>query len=294
MMIPRRITIIGLGLIGCSLGMALKRAKGSEVEITGTSRTEETIKIALQRGAIDRPQPKLKEAVSGAELVIIATPISAIPEVFQEIREHLPSGSIVTDTASTKAQVVRWAAEFLPPQVRFVGGHPMAGKERAGPLEAEASLFERKAYCLIPSPAADERAMEACVALSKAVGAFPIVLSAEEHDKIAAGASHILILLSAALISATSAHPSWPLIARIAGNGFRDLSRLASGSPRLHFDICITNKENIIEWLDRYMDELRRYREILAGSSQELLEILERARDKRERWIRFRAEGREL
>ena len=144
----KRITIIGTGLIGGSLGMALKAARLPGLEIVGHDSDRGSATRAEKSGAIDHAEHNLPRAVSGAGMVIIAVPVLTVREVMQQVAPHLVKGTVVTDTTSTKAHVMRWAREALPEHVYFVGGHPMAGKETAGIANAEASLFRGKAYCI--------------------------------------------------------------------------------------------------------------------------------------------------
>jgi prephenate dehydrogenase len=149
-----RIAIIGTGLIGGSIGLALKAAKLAEIEVVGFDLERNVAADAKRLGAVDRNAPSLPEVARGAKMVIIATPPLAVGGVMQEISEHLVEGAVVTDTASTKVEVRRYAQEFLPEHVSYVGGHPMAGKEAQGIKNAEATLFQGAAYCVIPSPQA--------------------------------------------------------------------------------------------------------------------------------------------
>ncbi|MDY6893384.1 MAG: prephenate dehydrogenase/arogenate dehydrogenase family protein, partial [Chloroflexota bacterium] len=147
----KRIAIIGLGLMGGSLGLALKASKDMEVEIVGFSQRPETVKRAKECGAIDQGAADLVFAVQGADIVVIATPVMVIKDVLQKISSHLPPGCIVTDTGSTKTQVMQWADDFLPRTVYFIGGHPMAGKETSGINESEPDLYHGCIYCLTPA-----------------------------------------------------------------------------------------------------------------------------------------------
>jgi prephenate dehydrogenase len=142
------VTIIGLGLIGGSIGLALRQGKKSGWEIVGYSRRQETIASALTLGAIERGENNLKDAVKQADFIIVATPVLTIKEILLAIAPHLHSDCIVTDTASTKVQVMKWAEEILPPTVDFIGGHPMAGRETYGIRAAKAELFRGCTYCL--------------------------------------------------------------------------------------------------------------------------------------------------
>lgn len=269
-----RITIIGLGLIGGSLGLALKAHGLDGIEIVGHDRDRGATNKAERLGAVDRAEHNLPRAVEGASLVVLATPISAVDEVMGQIAGDLSEGAVVTDTASTKAQVMRWAAERLPAGVHFVGGHPMAGKETPGIDNAEAELFRGRAYCLCPSVRADEAAVRAVVGLVGLVGAEPLFVDPEEHDQYAAAVSHLPLILSAALFTLLRASPAWPDLAPMASSAFRDLTRLASGDPQMSHDICTTNREAVLHWLERVEEEVRRYRDLIAGEPEELLKVL--------------------
>ena len=283
-----RIAIIGLGLIGGSLGLALKRASPRELEIVGYARRPETASRAMELGAVDGAKESLSSSVEGAELVIVATPVMAIRDIFQEIAPHLPRGSVVTDTASTKAMVMKWAAECLPSGVGFIGGHPMAGKETSGIDAADPDLFRGAVYCLVPDSNAPVEATELVKGLVGQIGARTLILDAEEHDRLLAGISHLPILLSAALVSATTKSPLWPRMSQLAATGYRDLSRLASGNPRMGRDICLTNRDNILYWIDEYIRELGELRSLVANGDAGLEEALIEAMEARRVWLQER------
>ena len=285
----RRIAIIGLGLIGGSMGLALKKV--ADLELVGFARRPEVASKALSIGAVDRAEANLLSAVEEANLVIIATPVVAIKEILAQIGERLSQGCIVTDTASTKAQVMGWAEEFLPSSVSFIGGHPMAGKEASGIEAADADLFAGCTYCLVPGRRATAEAINVVEGLVGQIGAKPIFLDAPEHDSLVAAISHLPLLLSAALVSATTRSPSWPKMAKLAATGFRDLTRLASGNPEMSRDICLTNREPILHWIDEYIKELGEFRRLVGEGGQEMEQAFIRARQGRERWLGEIGEG---
>lgn len=285
----RRIAIIGLGLIGGSMGLALKKV--ADLELVGFARRPEVASKALSIGAVDRAEANLLSAVEEANLVIIATPVVAIKEILAQIGERLPQGCIVTDTASTKAQVMGWAEEFLPSSVSFIGGHPMAGKEASGIEAADSALFAGCTYCLVPGRRATAEAINVVEGLVGEIGAKPIFLDASEHDSLVAAISHLPLLLSAALVSATTRSPSWPKMAKLAATGFRDLTRLASGNPEMSRDICLTNREPILHWIDEYIKELEEFRRLVGEGGQEMEQAFIRARQGRERWLGEIGEG---
>jgi len=270
------------------MGMALKQTKVTDLELVGFARRAEVASTALSIGAVDRAERSLTAAVEDANVVIIATPAMAIREILGEIGERLPQGCIVTDTASTKAQVMAWAQELLPPSVAFIGGHPMAGKETSGIEAADADLFQGCVYCLIPGTNASSEAVNLVTGLAKQIGANPLFLDAAEHDSLVAAVSHLPLLLSAALVATTTKSPSWPQMARLAATGFRDLTRLASGNPEMSRDICLTNKEPILHWVDKFITELSEFRRLVSEGGEELEQVFLKAREQRERWLQER------
>ena len=279
------VTIIGLGLIGGSIGLALRQGKKSRWEVVGYSRRRKTVADALSLGAVDRGATNLKDAVRQAELVIIATPVLTVKEIFSGISPHLHSGCIVTDTGSTKVQVIKWADEILPPRVDFIGGHPMAGRETYGIQAAKAGLFRGCTYCLTPSEKASSNSIDTVIAMVKKLGATPFFVDAEEHDNLVAGISHLPMVLSAALVSLTTRNPSWTKMSKLAVSGYRDLTRLASGSPEVNSHICLSNQEAIIDWIDGFIRELKRYRKSIANGDKRLEQVLTEVSKARQEWL---------
>jgi prephenate dehydrogenase len=280
------VTIIGLGLIGGSIGLALGRGKKSRWEIVGYSRRRATVANALSLGAIERGETNLKEAVRRAELVIIATPVLTAKEVFSKIAPYVPPSCVVTDTGSTKVQVMKWAEEMLPPTVNFIGGHPMAGRETYGIQAAKADLFRRCTYCLTPSEKASPESIDTVVDMTKKLGAIPFFVDAQEHDNLVAGISHLPILLSAALVSVTTKNPSWAEMSKLASSGYHDLTRLASGNPEVNSHICFSNRETILGWIDKFSQELERYRQLVAQGDERLEQALTEANRARQEWLK--------
>ncbi len=224
-----RVTIVGMGLIGTSIGLGLKKAKLDEIELLGTDMDSSASGKASRKGAVDKINRNLAASVEGARLVILATPVMAMKEVMQVIGSSLEEGCTVTDTGSTKAEIMGWAKEYLPSHVSFVGGHPMAGKEQSGPDAAEDSLFQGTTYCILPGDGARPEAVKTVTSLAEALGATPLFMDVQEHDSFVAAASHLPMVLSTALVTSLAKSPSWPEISSLASSGFRDVSRLASG-----------------------------------------------------------------
>lgn len=283
-----RLAIIGLGLIGGSVGLALKQANWRQAEVVGYVRRHEVGSLALKLGAIDKAESSLRETVKGANIVIIAAPILTIKDIFSQIAPDLSADSIVTDTASTKLQIMRWAEELLPPGINFVGGHPMAGKETSGIRAATADLFHNCTYCLTPASQARPAAVRTVEEMVKKLGAIPLTIGAREHDSLVAGVSHLPLLLSVALVSATTKNSSWQQMSRLAASGYRDLTRLASGNPEVNAHICLSNQAAIVSWIDAFSEELQRLRKLVADESNEIEKALTLANKARQKWLKRR------
>lgn len=279
------IVIIGLGLIGGSLGLAFKRAGLNGVELVGYARNVQVAATAVEIGAVDRTGYTLASAVDAADVVILAAPTMAIKEIMQQIAPHLKSGCTVTDTASTKAMVMKWAEDYLPTTASFIGGHPMAGKESAGIGFAEADLFRGCRYCLIPGRNASRTSTDLMVELVNKIGATPQFMGAPEHDRLVAGISHLPLILSYSLVLATSQNPVWREMSGLAATGYRDVSRLASQDARMNRDICLTNRENILFWIDEFAKELARFRQLVSEGSEEIEKTFLIAQQARKAWL---------
>ncbi len=281
-----KVAIIGLGLIGGSIGLALKRAGLKDVRIAGNARTRDTLQRAKRLGAIDEDCATPAEAAKDARLVIIACPILAMKPVLEEIAPVLAEGAVVTDAGSTKANVMRWAKETLPAHAFFVGGHPMAGKETSGIDAADPDLFREKTWVVVPSVDAPEPAVQTVLALAQACGASAVFMDADEHDSYVAAISHLPLTLASALFSVAFCSAAWPELAGLASSGFRDTTRLASGSPEMAHDIVMTNRENLLHWIDRFQDELTRFRAMIAsGESQKVLEAFGKPQIERDNYV---------
>ena len=298
----QRVTIIGLGLIGGSVGLGLRRwaetnqANGKPaLDVTGFDTDLEQQQHAQKIKAIDRGAWDLARAVQGADIVVVATPVAAIEETFEAIAPHLKPGATVTDTGSTKASVLAWADAILPREAAFVGGHPMAGKTQS--IEgADADLFKGATWCVAPSVSAGDDAIRNVLGMVAALGAEPFFVDPTEHDAFVAGVSHLPFVLSAALMRTVSQDPSWRDMKSLTAGGFRDVSRLAAGSPAMHRDILLTNREAVTRWLDAYLATLSEVRATLQREPTEagpaLTGFFTEARDARADWsTQTRREG---
>lgn len=278
-----RIAIVGLGLIGGSMGLALRKAKVA-TEIVGYDLGKGVSTYAQKIGAIDQAYDALPDAVRGAELVILATPVGAMRVLLQEIAPHISLDTVVTDVASTKAQVIRWADEFLGP-VQFVGGHPMTGKEVSGVEAADMSLFHNRVYCVTPTERTSEGAIQKVVTLVETLGARVRYLSPEQHDELVAGISHLPFLASITLVNTLAESETWEAASHLAASGFRDMSRLAAGNPEMYRDICLTNAAAIAQWLDDYIAQLEQLKSRITAQEKDLNETFAHAQQVRLEWL---------
>lgn len=276
-----KIAVLGLGLIGGSLGLALHHA-GIARHIAGYDSNPDATHLALARGAITDMCNSAEKAVQQADMVVLATPILAMPELLERIAPALKPGVLVTDTASTKAQILDWAKTLLPANVVFVGGHPMSGREHSGIEAAEVGLFEGCTYCLIPALQASSEGVMRMSEIVLQFGAHPLVIDAVRHDRLVAGISHLPFLLSSALVQCLGKEEDWNEMTTLAAGGFRDMSRLAAGSPTMYRDICATNKEEILNWLDAMSFQLDSIRMLIARDDDALEPYFAQAKKMRE------------
>ncbi len=284
-----KVAIIGTGLIGTSLGLALRESALKDLEVVGTDSEHRARSTALKKGAFHKVSPRLFDAVEDADIVVLATPVMAMKDLMEAIGEGLPEGCVVTDVGSSKSVVLQWADEYLPERVDFVGGHPMAGKETSGPEGAEAGLFAGRVYCIVPSPRTGERAVGDVTTLVEAIGAKPYFIGTDEHDSFVAAASHLPFLLSTALVSCTSKSTNWEDIAQLAASGYRDITRLAAGDAIMHRDICVTNAKPIVAWIDSFIRELHDLRQVLdvedVPDPAAVKAVFDEANDARAKWM---------
>ncbi|MFO8079680.1 MAG: prephenate dehydrogenase/arogenate dehydrogenase family protein [Armatimonadota bacterium] len=262
-MLFERVTVIGIGLIGGSFALAGREA-GVLGEVIGVARSERTLLEAIHVGAADRTTPDALEAVREADLVYLATPVATIPGIMKSIAPALKSGCVVTDAGSTKRAIMA-AAEELPDEVTFVGGHPMAGSEQAGVWEARSHLFHGRTYLLVPPPGADA-ALSTLRELVFAIGARPVVVSAERHDALVARTSHLPHLVASALANALCELSGER---DFIGNGLRDTTRIAEGPVDVWREILLANADEVLAALDDFIGETERFREALAAGDED-------------------------
>ncbi len=264
-----RVAIIGTGLIGASIGLGIKAKGPAGLLIVGAEAFRDHAQAAVRMKAVDATEASAARAVEGASLVIIATPILSIREVFEEIAPVLLPGAVVTDTGSTKADIQRWAAELLPSNVAFVGGHPMAGKTDSGPTAAEATLFKDARWIVVPPAHTTPDAIDVVVGLAQLLGAKPQFMDAHEHDAYAAAISHVPLMAATALFQMARSSEAWPELSLLASSGFRDTTRLTGTESSMAHDIAITNRDQIVHWLQRYRETLQRLEDGISNADDE-------------------------
>ncbi|OGD15623.1 hypothetical protein A2V47_05055 [Candidatus Atribacteria bacterium RBG_19FT_COMBO_35_14] len=279
----KKITIIGVGLIGGSLGLALKK-KNPKFKISGIDKSE-IIEKAIARRAIDEGTSNLKNGIKEADVVILATPVKTILDLLPQINPFIKKGCIVTDTGSTKGQIVETADKILSEDVYFIGGHPIAGSEKYGIEEADSHLFQDKTYILTPSKKSNLIALEKIFLLINTIGAKRLVLDPLEHDRVAGAISHLPQILAVSLtnmIGELSQQENNDHYFKAIGEGFKDMTRIASSPYKMWEDICETNQENILEMIQEFRNYLRVIEGKLKNNPGNLKEEFQKASKLRE------------
>ncbi len=273
----RKVTIIGVGFMGGSLGLALKK-HGLAHEVVGVSHRQVTLDKALELKAIDAGFTDLQKGVFNADLVVLAAPVQTILQQFSLINPHLKRGCLVTDMGSVKADIVERAESVLSAPGMFVGSHPLAGSEKKGVEHANADLFANARCIMTPTARTTPVAKEKIKFLWTKLGSQVEFLPPEDHDKVLAHVSHLPHLLAYALVGAIAKeHLSH------APQGLKDSTRIAASSPQVWNDIFLTNPKNVVNALDALVKDLAFLRKAIIQRDQKgLLQYLEKAKEKRD------------
>jgi len=282
-----RLAIIGVGLIGGSLALALRRA-GAVAEIVGCSRDAAHLQRACELGVIDRYHTDPAAAVVGADLVLLSVPLGAMGNCLRALAPGLGPQAVVTDAGSAKGCVVTAAREALPADVlpRFVPGHPIAGNERSGVEAAFESLYRRRRVILTPLAETTPAALARVRAVWEAAGAVVVGMEVEHHDAVLAATSHLPHVLAYGLVDTLSRWSERDEIFQYAAGGFRDFTRIASSDPVMWRDICVHNRVALVDALERYQGDLRLLTEaVRAGDGEALHACFAHARAVRERFL---------
>ena len=281
----RKVAVVGVGLIGGSWALALRRA-GFAAQVVGYDRDATALENAARLQVIDQVAESASEAARGAELVIVSVPVKAVGAVLHDVGLALDRQAVVTDVGSTKAEVIEVArAELRERFARFVPGHPIAGRETSGVEAATAELFKGARVVLTPVAETDAKAFELVRGAWEAAGARVSPLSAADHDRIFAAVSHLPHLLSFALVSELASRPEAAELFGFAAGGFRDFTRIAASSPEMWRDIALQNREALLAELDRYGVRLAIFRELIEkGDGPALERLMAEARIARTAW----------
>ncbi|GAB4348312.1 MAG: hypothetical protein Kow006_08880 [Gammaproteobacteria bacterium] len=283
-----RLCIIGVGLIGGSLALALRRA-GVVSEIVGCNRSRESLDRAVALGVIDRGETEAAEAAAGADMVVLAVPMGAMEGIFRKLAPVLSPGSVVTDAGSTKGHVLtaaRNAFGEVPPFL--VPGHPIAGTEQSGVEAAFPELYRNRRVILTPTAETDAEALARVRWMWEQAGAEVEEMSVEHHDEVLAATSHLPHMLAYCLVDTLARMEESREIFRFAAGGFRDFTRIASSDPRMWHDICFANRAELLKMLERFGEDLKELgRAIEAGDSDALMTIFQRAKAARDRYCRM-------
>jgi prephenate dehydrogenase len=275
----KSIAIIGVGLIGGSFALAVRRA-GLAASVVGYDRDPSALQRAAELGVIDRAAESVSEAVRGSELVMVSVPVRAIGRVLHDVGLSLDAEAVVTDAGSTKGEVVRTAREELRERFpRFVPGHPIAGRETSGVDSAQVELFRGARVVLTPEAETLPQAVSLVRSAWEGAGARVSTASAEEHDRIFAAVSHLPHLLSFALVNEIASRGNAAELLDFAAGGFRDFTRIAASSPEMWRDIALQNREALLAELDRYGARLAVFRELVdKGEGAGLERLMSEAR----------------
>lgn len=259
----KKVAIIGVGLIGGSFALSLRKA-GFNGKIAGIGRKKENLIRAKDSGVIDEYFTVPAEGVKDADLILLSTPVGQFPQIVEDIKGYIKKGTIVTDVGSVKAEVIKKLESLMPEGVSFVGGHPIAGKECSGVDAASSELFN-KARCIItPSPNTDKEALEKILALWKAFGSKIVLMTPDEHDSIFAAVSHLPHVIAYVLIN-TIMDLNKDILPH-GGRGLRDMTRIALSPPELWSDICSYNKEAILKSLDHFLSSISHIKRLIEKS----------------------------
>ena len=286
-----QVTIIGLGLIGASAGLAL-RQYGEKVHVVGHDRDSGLAGKAKRAGAVNQTEWNLINAAANADRILLALPIGEVQETLAAIAGELKPGCVLVDTADVKVPVIKWASELLPKEAHLVGGHPILVSQQGAQEEATAGLFQNKLFCLTPGAQTDDTAVRLAADLATALGARPFFLDATEHDGLIAAVEHLPQLVAGALLAAAVNSTGWRDMRKLAGGQFYTGTQLAANDGQAAIGACAANRQHTLFWLDQLIGELGAWRQRLAdGDDQSLAAAIDGGLSLREEWLRAQISG---
>jgi len=270
--VSKRMTVIGVGLIGGSLARVL-RQKGAVGEIIGVGRSEGNLRRAVELGVIDRYSTDPCEGVKGADLVFLATPVCSIASLLARIRGFLTHDCIVTDGGSVKETIVAECESLMPAGIHFVGGHPIAGTEKSGVDASFPTLYQGKRCIVTPTPLTDRRALDTVVRMWEIAGSEVVTMDASKHDRIVAAISHLPHMVAYSLVNAVEGYDRLDeSILSYSAGGFRDFTRIASSDPVMWRDIALMNRDALLEMIDLFSGYFSRLRALVENRDGQGLE----------------------
>ncbi len=281
-----RLAILGVGLIGGSLAQAIRRADACKT-VVGYGRSKKNLLTAIDLGVIDEYSLQAKEAVRGADVIVMATPLASNAKLFEEISATISAEAVITDVGSAKACVVEAARSSLGRHfANFVPGHPIAGKEKSGVKAAHADLFEDHIVILTPVAETSVHAISLVTQMWEAACAEVMTLSVEHHDAVLAATSHLPHMLAYALVDCLANMQESEDIFQFAAGGFIDFTRIASSNPQMWHDICFSNRKSLLKVLDDFGGHMQEIREAIENdNSEKILQIFSRAKTARDELI---------
>ena len=267
-----KVCIIGLGLIGGSIGLAIKRSNISN-QITGYARSNSTLERAIELGLVDSVKDNLKDAVNNSDLVILATPLSTFRELVEEMSPFLKKGCIITDTGSAKLTVIEDLKDILPNGVEFVPGHPIAGTEESGPDAGFAELFDNRWCILTPTEDNSSNAVDLVKGFWESIGSKVEIMDPMHHDKVLAITSHIPHLIAFNIVGTANnlANVTEKEVVKYSAGGFRDFTRIAASDPKMWSDIFTYNSDAVLEMLDLFSNDLAKLKAAVIKKDSDLL-----------------------
>ncbi len=278
-----RMTVVGVGLIGGSLALALKEA-GFVGEVIGCGRGKPNLEKALELGIIDRYERDPQKAVAGADLVFLATPMLTLADLVARIAPALKSGAILTDGGSVKGELMRTIRPLVPAQVHFVAGHPIAGTEKSGAEAAFPELYQGKRCILTPDSNTDAHALATVTSMWQAAGSDVVCMPFEKHDRILAAISHLPHMVAYSLVNAVGSYDHYEEnILEYSAGGFRDFTRIASSDPMMWRDIALTNQGALLEMMEQFETFFAELKEdVRKGDLERLFEFFHRSKELRD------------
>ena len=279
-----RITIVGVGPVGVSIGQSLMKRNLKNTEVVITSGDRAVMSAVSKMDAAHKTIGGLRQAVETAQLVILDAPLGELHELMEVIGPSIEPGAVVTDTVSVKGPVMKWASEYLPSDASFVGGHPLLKEVPLSIEDADPAIFAGAKYTVTPGDSSDEQSIRTVVGLIEALGARPIFLDPAEHDSYAAAMHHLPVVISSAFVNSTAGSQGWREMHMLAESQFETFGRHATNDPLDNEAVCLADPESLVHWIDELILELYAFRTEIKDSSEELIERFVNAWELRAKW----------